>query len=196
MKMKSMNRITRTVVVGAILCIVMAGAFSYFTDYESKQLSAKAGTLTLAMTDATQDLTNGLTILNPGDSNDLTFTANNTGEKSMDVKAVITVVSSREMNVYDHQYKVTSNDGEEVNGVLSGDKRAMVYTIEDITLSGSVEEDGEDVSHTYDYQFVMDDNADNSWQDTDVDVTIELFAKQHRNTSGMGPAWTHIVELE
>lgn len=59
---------------------VLGGAFAYFTDYESKDLSARAGTLTMNITEATEDLSNGLTIINPGDSNPLKFTVNNTGE--------------------------------------------------------------------------------------------------------------------
>ncbi len=42
---------------------VLGGAFAYFTDYESKDLSARAGTLTMNITEATEDLSNGLTII-------------------------------------------------------------------------------------------------------------------------------------
>ena len=194
MKKNEMKKLIRGVTVGAILITMSMGAFSYFTDYQSKNLQANAGTLTLSMTEATEDLTGGLTILNPGDSNDLSFTANNTAEKSMDVKAVITVTSSKEMSEGNHQYKVTNNDGTELSGVMSEDKKSIVYTIDDVVLSGSVEKDGDAVKNVYDYQFVMDEQADNTWQNTDVDVSIELFAKQHRNTSALGSDWTAIVE--
>lgn len=194
MKKNAMKKMVSGVTVVAIMSTLMVGAFSYFTDYQSKELEANAGTLTLSMTDATEDLTDGLTILNPGDSNDLSFTANNTAEKSMDVKAVITVTSSKEMSEADHQYKVTDNQGAELTGVMSQDKKSIVYTVDDVVLSGSVEEDGDAAKNVYDYQFVMDENADNTWQDTDVDVHIELFAKQHRNTSALGNDWTSIVE--
>ncbi len=194
MKMKSMKKIVSGVTVVAIMATLTMGAFSYFTDYESRELTANAGTLALSMTNATEDLTNGLTILNPGDSNDLSFTANNVAEKSMDVKAVITVTSSKGMSESDHQYKVTDDAGTELVGTISTDKKSIVYTIEDVVLSGSVEKDGASASKTYNYQFVMDENADNAWQDTDVEVDIELFAKQHRNTTAMSGDWTAIVE--
>lgn len=82
---------------------VLGGAFAYFTDYESKDLSARAGTLTMNITEATEDLSNGLTIINPGDSNPLKFTVNNTGEKSMDVKAVLTVSAPQAFTDDDHE---------------------------------------------------------------------------------------------
>ena len=48
---------------------ILGGTLAYFTDYDSKDLSAKAGTLKMEIADATTDLTNGLTVINPGDSN-------------------------------------------------------------------------------------------------------------------------------
>lgn len=32
------------------------------------------------------------------------------------------------------------------------------------------------------------------WQGVTSDVKIEVFAKQHRNTSGLGSEWVNIVE--
>ncbi len=193
MKMKSTKKIVTSFLSIAIIATLLMGAFSYFTDYQTKTLNANAGTLSLAMTDATEDLTAGLTILNPGDANELTFTASNTGEKSMDVKALITVTASQAMTESDLQYKVTK-DGTALAGTLSDDHKTLTYTVDDIVLSGSVEEDGDESSHKYDYLFEMDADADNTWQDSNVSVTIELYAKQHRNTDGLGSDWTAIVE--
>lgn len=193
MKMKTTKKIVTSCASIAIIATLMMGAFSYFTDYQTKTLQASAGTLDLEMTDATEDLTAGLTILNPGDANELTFTASNTGEKSMDVKAIITVTADQAMNESDYQYKITKG-GTALNGTLSDDSKVLVYTIDDVTLSGSVEADGDDTSYKYDYLFEMDANADNSWQNSDVEVKIELYAKQHRNTSGLASDWTSIVE--
>lgn len=193
MKMKTTKKIVTSCASIAIIATLMMGAFSYFTDYQTKTLQASAGTLDLEMTDATEDLTAGLTILNPGDANELTFTASNTGEKSMDVKAIITVTADQAMNESDYQYKITKG-GTALNGTLSDDSKVLVYTIDDVTLSGSVEADGDDTSYKYDYLFEMDADADNSWQNSDVEVKIELYAKQHRNTSGLDSDWTSIVE--
>lgn len=85
---------------------ILGGTLAYFTDYDSKDLSAKAGTLKMEIADATTDLTNGLTVINPGDSNPLTFTVNNTGEKSMDIKAVMTVKAPQAFNEGDHEFKI------------------------------------------------------------------------------------------
>lgn len=193
MKMKSTKKIVISCASIAMIATLMMGAFSYFTDYQSKTLQASAGTLELALTDATEDLTAGLTILNPGDANELTFTAANTGEKSMDVKAVITVTASQVMDETDYQYKLTK-DGTALTGTLSTDRKSLVYTIDDVVLSGTVEKDGESTSYKYDYLFEMDADADNTWQDSDVEVTIELYAKQHRNTDELSSDWTSIVE--
>lgn len=178
---------------------VMGGTLAFFTDYDSRDLTAKAGTATVEITDATTDLTDGLTIMNPGDSNPLTFTVNNTGEKSMDIKAVLTVKASQAFNEGDHEFKITTPEGTELNGVLSEDKQTITYTIDDVALAGSIENDADtdgstETSHVYDYKFAMDEDAKNNWQGVTSDVKIEVFAKQHRNTSGLGSDWTNIVE--
>lgn len=82
--MRNKQRVATMGLAVAASVAVLGGTFAYFTDYESKDLSARAGTLTMNITEATEDLSNGLTIINPGDSNPLKFTVNNTGEKSMD----------------------------------------------------------------------------------------------------------------
>lgn len=178
---------------------VVGGALAYFTDYDSKDLAAKAGTVSMDISDDTTDLTNGLTIINPGDSNPLEFTVSNTGEKSIDVKAVMTVKAPQAFTEADHEYKITDTDGTELEGVLSEDKQTITYTIDDVALAGSVENDEEkdgstETSHVYEYKFAMDEDAKNAWQDTTANVKIEVFAKQHRNTSGLGTDWVSVVE--
>lgn len=202
MKKENKKRIIMGTSFMMTLCLGM-GAFSYFTDYESKELTAKAGTLKMEIDKgATSDLTNGLTILNPGDSNPLQFTVNNIGEKSMDVKAVITVTSSLPMNVNDHEYKVTDDKGVELtNAALSNQNKTITYTIDDVVLAGKIEEDSEadkqmEKSHAYNYKFKMDEEAKNAFQGSNVSVKIETFAKQHRNTSTVGDDWISIVEQE
>jgi hypothetical protein len=133
--MKFTKKFITNVLSIAVIATMLMGAFSYFTDFQSKTLSAKAGNLKLSMTDATEDLTAGVRILNPGDSNELKFTASNDGEKSMDVKAVITVTADQEMSQSSPQYKVTSG-GTALTGVFSDDGKSITYTIDDITLSG------------------------------------------------------------
>ena len=178
---------------------VLGGTLAYFTDYDSKDLTVKPGTLQMEIADATTDLTNGLTIINPGDSNPLNFTVNNTGEKSMDIKAVMTVKAPQAFNEDDHEFKITTPEGQELNGELSKDKQTITYTIDDVALAGSIEKDesldgSTKTSHKYDYKFAMDEDAKNSWQNATSDVKIEVFAKQHRNTSGLGSDWANIVE--
>ena len=178
---------------------VVGGTLAYFTDYDFKDLSAKAGTVSMDISDDTTDLTNGLTIINPGDSNPLEFTVSTTGEKSIEVKAVMPVKAPQAFTEADHEYKITDTDGTELEGVLSEDKQTITYTIDDVALAGSVENDEEkdgstETSHAYEYKFAMDEDAKNAWQDTTANVKIEVFAKQHRNTSGLGTDWVSVVE--
>ena len=197
--MKNKKRIITLGAAAVATIAVLGGTFAYFTGYDSKDLPAKAGTLTVELTDATEDLTNGLTVINPGDANPLTFTVSNTGEKSMDVKAVMKVSAPQAFTESAHEFKITDDKGTELTGVLSDDKQSITYTVTDLTLAGSVENDSTldgttDTSHKFDYKFAMDSGAKNAWQDVTGTVKIEVYAKQHRNTSSLGNDWVSIVE--
>lgn len=197
--MKNKKRIITLGAAAVTTIAVLGGTFAYFTGYDSKDLTAKAGTLTVELTDATEDLTNGLTVINPGDANPLTFTVSNTGEKSMDVKAVMKVSAPQAFTESAHEFKITDDKGTELTGVLSDDKQSITYTVTDLTLAGSVENDSTldgttDTSHKFDYKFAMDSGAKNAWQDVTGTVKIEVYAKQHRNTSSLGSDWVSIVE--
>ena len=197
--MKNKKRIITLGAAAVTTIAVLGGTFAYFTGYDSKDLTAKAGTLTVELTDATEDLTNGLTVINPGDANPLTFTVSNTGEKSMDVKAVMKVSAPQAFTESAHEFKITDDKGTELTGVLSDDKQSITYTVTDLTLAGSVENDSTldgttDTSHKFDYKFAMDSGAKNAWQDVTGTVKIEVYAKQHRNTSSLGNDWVSIVE--
>lgn len=197
--MKNKKRIIILGAAAVATIAVLGGTFAYFTGYDSKDLTAKAGTLTVELTDATEDLTNGLTVINPGDANPLTFTVSNTGEKSMDVKAVMKVSAPQAFTESAHEFKITDDKGTELTGVLSDDKQSITYTVTDLTLAGSVENDSTldgttDTSHKFDYKFAMDSRAKNAWQDVTGTVKIEVYAKQHRNTSSLGSDWVSIVE--
>ena len=197
--MKNKKRIITLGAAAVATIAVLGGTFAYFTGYDSKDLTAKAGTLTVELTDATEDLTNGLTVINPGDANPLTFTVSNTGEKSMDVKAVMKVSAPQAFTESAHEFKITDDKGTELTGVLSDDKQSITYTVTDLTLAGSVENDSTldgttDTSHKFDYKFAMDSGAKNAWQHVTGTVKIEVYAKQHRNTSSLGSDWVSIVE--
>lgn len=199
--MKNKKRIITLGAAAVTAVAVLGGTFAYFTGYDSKDLTAKAGTLTVELTDATEDLTNGLTVINPGDANPLTFTVSNTGEKSMDVKAVMKVSATQAFTESAHEFKITDDKGAELTGVLSDDKQTITYDVTDITLAGSVENDSTldgttDTSHKYDYKFAMDSGAKNAWQGITGTVKIEVYAKQHRNTSSLGNDWVSVVEKE
>lgn len=194
------RRIISLVAAIAILATMGLGAFSYFTDYATSSKTANAGTLKIELSDITEDLTNGLTIMNPGDSNPLSFKVTNVAEKSVDVKAVLTITTkdkngnSLDMSESDHEYKITDLEGTELQGVLANN--IITYTVDDVTLNGSIEkEDGVNANnHTYNYMFSMDSKARNAWQGSVATLKIDIFAKQHRNTESVGENWTDMVE--
>lgn len=190
------KRVTGGLAAVTAISALTFGAFSYFTDYVQADITASAGTVEMTVTDVTADLTDGATILSPGDSHPLRFTINNTGSKSTDVKVVMTVTAKQNFTENAHEYKITDAAGSELPAVLSSDGKSMTYTVNDVVLNGSKEtEEGiAEKTHRYQYQFVMAEDAKNIWQGADVDVKIEAFAKQHRNTSNLGNDWLSIVE--
>lgn len=180
---KNMKKIVSMVAAIAIIATVGLGAFSYFTDYASKDVSAEAGTLSITLTNVTEDLTDGLDILNPGDSNPVEFTITNTGSKSADIRAVVTIDSSVAMTDGAYEYTL-GNAG--VAPVASNENKTLTYTIDLDTLQGSKETEATDgVAGPKDYAYTLDfaKAAGNKFQDSDVEVTIEIYAKQHRNTT-------------
>lgn len=188
----------------AIVLAVTAitGVMAYFTDYETQSVDAKAGTLGVKL-EQNIDITNGLDIVNPGDVAPFDFTVTNTDEKSADVYAVVTVTGKPRAGVTastDSPYKLLANGSAvnfdattaEVTTVEKDGKYTYIYTLPvnaDVAggLIGSVEKDatkdGTVNAVTYEYEIGMDKAAINEWQDSTVDVKIEVFAKQHRNTS-------------
>lgn len=182
MNKKRVTRVTATVLAVSALSV---GAFSYFTDYASKEVSATAGTMNMKLTESI-DIDGTLNILNPGDVHEFDFKVANTGSKSMDVKHVITLVSSNKLTAADHEYKITLDDGTEVAGELQADGKTIIYTVDDgLVLDGTTEKDATPAATTkdYAYKFKMDENAKNAFQGSTVSVKLELFAKQHRNTT-------------
>lgn len=181
------------------LCVAVLGmgAMSYFTDWkEADTTQTHAGTVEATLDLQTKDLDGDLGLINPGDVTPFNFVLTNTGEKSIDVKPVITIKSDTAMNKDDMEFKIVKEnkaDGTEtlidVTGKveLSEGNTVATYTIADSPLAGSVEKDLDkdgttDTSKAYNYYFAFDKDAKNTMQGAKVDVKVEMYAKQHRNT--------------
>ena len=190
------------VIRGASIALCVAalgmGAMSYFTDWkEADTTQTHAGTVEATLDLQTKDLDGDLGLINPGDVTPFNFVITNTGEKSIDVKPVITIKSDKAMNPDDMEFKIVKEnkaDGTEtlidVTGkkvAMSSDNKVATYTIADSPLAGSVEKEADkdgttETSKTYNYYFAFDEDAKNNMQGAKVDVKVEMYAKQHRNT--------------
>lgn len=209
---KGSKRVVRGTAVALCITALGMGAMSYFTDYKSADTTqTHAGTVEAELNLKTKDLTNGLGIINPGDVTPFNFTITNTGEKSIDVKPVITVKSDKAMNPDDMEFKIVKEnkaDGTEtlidvVGRVeMSNENKTATYTITDSAIAGSVEKDQDkdgatEASKDYNYYFAFDEDAKNNMQGAKLDITVEMYAKQHRNTEAdhaKDSDWTSIVE--
>lgn len=206
------NRLIRGTALAVCIAALGIGAISYFTDYKSADTTqTHAGTVEATLDLQTKDLDGALGIINPGDVTPFNFVITNTGEKSIDVKPVITIKSDRAMNPDDMEFKLVKEnkaDGTETlidtvgRVVMSEGNKVATYTITDSPLAGSVEKDqstdgATENSKTYNYYFAFDEDAKNNMQGATLDVSVEMFAKQHRNTEtdhAKDSDWTSIVE--
>lgn len=195
---KNIKKIISMVAAFAIVAAMGLGAFSFFNDYATASVESEAGTLDIALTqaivldDASKD-----GIINPGDKFDFNFNIANSGSKSVDTQTVITLVSSVEMSDA-HEYRLMNGADELATGALQSDKKTIIYTLPVQVLNGSVEEEtganaigATEVDHAY--TFVFDLEAGNDFQGSTVDVKIEVFAKQHRNTESV-TEWANMTK--
>lgn len=214
-KDRKTNNMVRGTAVAVCVLALGAGAMSYFTDYKSADTTqTHAGTVEATLDLKTKDMTVGmdgesLGIINPGDITPFNFDVTNTGEKSIDIKPVITITSSQAMNPADMEFKIVkASDGSETlietNGEvsMSKDNKTATYTLKDYSLAGSVEKDHTKDGNTattkaHTYFFMMDKDSKNNMQSATVDIKVEMYGKQHRNTQTdhvKDSDWKSIVE--
>lgn len=212
-----------TMVMAVVCCLsLLVGSLAYFTDKETKSATATAGNIDLEFVDASAfaehkmtNQTNGYTdgkvwtdsklvkdgdIMNPGDQFDMGYTLKNEGSKSMDVRQKITVTvtkggSAQALTEADLQYFMTSDAGNFKLDATETDYDAgkLVYVMDDIILSGSIEEDGDATSKDFDTYLTFAGSALNQFMDSSVNVELVVEAKQHRNTEA---GWTVIDSFE
>ena len=123
-------------------------------------------------------------IINPGDSGILQFSLKNDQEKSMDTATVVSVKSSVELTSADAAEYAIEGLG---TPTLSEDKLTLTYPMAKLaTINGSVEtEDGAEAADTevfFAYNADFDRMAKNAFQDANFTVTVDAYAKQHRNS--------------
>lgn len=206
------NRISKILGITCIFALLI-GSFAFFTDREEQNATATAGNIDLVFVDVSdadaygtddQDNTKSgvwtpadgedegaiaSNIINPGDQFDMGYELRNTGSKSIDVRQQIILESDKEMTDAAQEYTLNGTvlTLDETNSTAT----KLIYTYEDITLAGSAEADGNAWDETKGYssqdfdvylQFARE--AKNAFMDSNVNVTLEVQAKQHRNTTG------------
>ena len=164
-----------------VVALSAVGALAYFTDVESHSVEATAGNFGIGSVDSTVLDTDADGILNPGDTGTVAFDITNEGEKSADLQAVIKVVSSVPMTEDAYEYNIEGAGTPEV----SEDKTSLTYTVDLGTVNGSIEteESVETTEASGSYTFNFEKAAKNAFQDSDVEVSYTIYAKQHRNTT-------------
>lgn len=204
--------------VGALL----AGSFAFFTDGADKKTTGTAGNVAISMSELA--LSNSGNI-NPGDEDetksstarkgtdhDLTFTVNNTGNKSIVTRNVITLsVTNGSKNLDPSVYSLKTNDSTElVTKYYSSDGtnytttkpsnvKYVRYVTTQVALNGTgsnAEKDATAVNQAhqktnsditgvdYDYILKLDKNTpDGDYELSTLKIDVEVQAMQYRNTT-------------
>lgn len=138
-------------------------------------------------------------IVNPGDSGVLQFSLKNTGSKSIDTAAIVTVTSDVPFTEAAPEYSIPALG----TPAISDDKMTLTYgTAQDPivldVINGSVETEDAGLSvndeHYYAYNVDFARTAANAFMDANFTVKVDTYAKQHRNT--FTADWAQIGSFE
>ena len=214
------------------LCIVtclipIVSSYAYFSDKTVNNSVATAGTVDIVLDTTIEnesdkigiDLSDvcGINNLNPGDMRQASFSVENKGNKSVDIRTTVFLTSTVPYDFYSEQSEIElyhKDDVEEVAGKgykpkdgaklvqkksISKDGLNIIYEIPEFTLNGNMDlqekeiEDGiTSDTHLYDYVLLFKKDTANDFQSTDLSMNILVEAKQHRNT---GAGW-HLINKE
>ena len=197
--------------IGAAICALSLAAvssFALFTDTASISGATKAGNVSIGI-DATDFSVNNF---NPGDSRDLTYTLENTGNKSIYVSDTITLTvtpnnaykgeNGKKTDSKDLPIKLVGIGNTNTSAQISGDSKinddgsyTITYHPTDKTnalgeLSGTgllkeVLADHTETSLVRNCQLTFDKSAGNFYQNCDVKVDVKVNAVQHANSDGI-----------
>lgn len=199
------KRITKILAAGMALAL-MVGTFAFFTDRETHNAGATAGNIDLVFTDVSSKDANKVTgqtntddlvwtdnkitrdgdIMNPGDTFDMGYKLTNNGSKSIDVRQQLTLTSSVALTADAEEYTLKCGNMT-IKPSVSEDKKTITYSFDDIILNGTVETEATGVAQAegQDYDLYLDfaKAAANKFMGSTVEVTLDIMAKQHRNTT-------------
>lgn len=204
------KRITKVLAIACIFTLLV-GTMAYFTDRVSHTTTATVGNIDLVFTDQSladegygvkddvgthsdtkpQAVNNVWTggklltatgVLNPGDVIDMDYKVANTGTKSIDVKQTIVLTSN--VAIPAEELTITVG-GQDITPTPGGSAPSFTYTynLAEIILSGSAELDGTSTEQAYEVALEFDRLAENAFMGASVTVNLDIYAKQHRNTT-------------
>lgn len=215
MQKRYLKKFIPLALLAAIVCTGTQGALNasngvsaFFNKKQSYAVTSKAGTLQLKLTDNTENHNldpDNDGIINPGDYKNIRFNVANTAEKSMDLRAVLTLKSASQnidkYSLVDH-VNLSQNSANAQHPAVEStvslkdstgnvklieecnlDKHTKRYTVELGTLNGSVEtEDGiTNTADDYSMQFYFDRLSPNSYIGDNVTLDYTVYGIQHRN---------------
>lgn len=203
----------------AMTCLIpIVGSYAYFSDKVETKSVATAGSVDIVLDTTVGNETDKIGIdlpdtcgkdnLNPGDMRQASFSVQNLGNKSVDIRTTIFLTSTVPFDFYSEQSEFElyhKNDVEEVSGKgyrpkegakpiqkksISTDGLNIIYEIPEFVLNGNMtleEKETEDGitsdKYLYDYVLLFKKDITNEFQATDFSMSILVEAKQHRNTA-------------
>jgi len=202
--MKKLKKPLALVLVAITVLSLCVGAFAYFTDRVTGNVSATAGTLELKLSSFTASKTKDF---KPGEAITLSYDLTNIGNKSADVREmiVITVTDSKgnavSLNANSPEFALYKASDVTINAstgaftikgspntTVNGNKITYDGASDEFILNGNVNdaaretETGGKDKHDGEYVLVFSASAGNKFQNLTLTIDYEAQAKQHRNT--------------
>ena len=183
------------------------GSLAFFTDRIDASVTAKAGTLKLAMSEIETSKTANL---KPGDGITVEFTLSNDGNKSADVQETLVLRSSQafsadaEFDLYKAEDVTIGTNGYATvtpgaqplqTRSVSDDNTRITYAVEEFILNGTgigaeTEPEAVGTAKASSYVLVFNPKTGNSFRGVSLSLDYIAQAKQHRNTSQ--DTWTEL----
>lgn len=208
--MKKPKKIIKAVILFASLFVIISSTLAVLTDRVDTSASAIAGSFDI---DVTSELS-GKDFMIPGKGYLIGTSIKNIGNKSADLKIIITLVSddpsvlNTNPGIIDLYYKADLDDTNKpldgsvpISKIINSDG-TVTYAIEK-TVNGN-EDFGDDAREIEDgittdtfvpeiYMYIGDYSSTSA---TYVTITVDIFAKQHRNTEASWDLITSYQEVE
>ena len=201
------------VLVAATVLMLSVGSLAYFTDRVTGDVSATAGTLDLTISNFKASQTGDF---KPGQGSAITYTLDNVGNKSADIKEVIVVTytpkagTTSSINQSNPEFLLYSANDVTINAstgvatiasgatplsVVSSDGTQITYEVPQFIINGTgvgaeIETGGVD-DKSGSYVLVFNKAAGNAFQGASLTLEYIAQAKQHRNTNDS--TWTTVM---